>query len=125
MQRNVIVSAQIVLARYGLYREQIDGVYGPAMELSLRAYQARTRLPVTADWIWKRSGAALVAGTAPAFLQSLSPAYASSPWAAGSWSMGARLVLVWIIETHRLQFGENCAHENLCLDAKDEPLGIV
>jgi peptidoglycan hydrolase-like protein with peptidoglycan-binding domain len=47
VQRNVIVSAQITLARYGLYREQIDGIYGPAMELSLRAYQARTRLPVT------------------------------------------------------------------------------
>jgi peptidoglycan hydrolase-like protein with peptidoglycan-binding domain len=47
VQRNVIVSAQIVLARYGLYREQIDGIYGAAMELSLRAYQARTRLPVT------------------------------------------------------------------------------
>jgi peptidoglycan hydrolase-like protein with peptidoglycan-binding domain len=47
VQRNVIVSAQIVLARYGLYREQIDGIYGPAMEFSLRAYQARMRLPVT------------------------------------------------------------------------------
>src|SRR5262245_7093626 len=47
VQRNVIVSAQITLARYGLYREQFDGIYGPAMELSLRAYQSRTRLPVT------------------------------------------------------------------------------
>jgi len=47
VQRNVVVSAQIALARYGLYREQIDGIYGPAMELSLRAYQAQTRLPVT------------------------------------------------------------------------------
>ena len=47
VQRNVIVSAQIVLARYGLYREQIDGIYGPAMELSLRAYQARMQLQVT------------------------------------------------------------------------------
>ena len=47
VQRNVIVSAQIALARRGLYQEQIDGVFGPAMELSLRAYQARTRLPVT------------------------------------------------------------------------------
>src|SRR5206468_12158360 len=47
VQRNVIVSAQITLARYGLYREQIDGIYGPAMELSLRAYQARTNLPVS------------------------------------------------------------------------------
>jgi peptidoglycan hydrolase-like protein with peptidoglycan-binding domain len=47
VQRNLIVSAQITLARYGLYRERIDGIYGPAMEFSLRAYQARTRLPVT------------------------------------------------------------------------------
>ena len=47
IQRNVIVSAQIVLARYGLYREQIDGIYGPAMELSLRAYQAEMKLPMT------------------------------------------------------------------------------
>jgi peptidoglycan hydrolase-like protein with peptidoglycan-binding domain len=47
VQRNVVVSAQIALARYGLYREQVDGIYGPAMELSLRAYQTQTRLPVT------------------------------------------------------------------------------
>jgi peptidoglycan hydrolase-like protein with peptidoglycan-binding domain len=47
VQRNVIVSAQIALARYGLYREQIDGIFGPAMELSLRAYQSQTRLQVT------------------------------------------------------------------------------
>jgi len=47
VQRNVIVSAQIALARYGLYHEQIDGIYGPAMELSLRALQAQRRLPVT------------------------------------------------------------------------------
>jgi len=47
VQRNVMVSAQIALARYGLYRQQIDGIYGSAMELSLRAYQARMRLPVT------------------------------------------------------------------------------
>ena len=47
VQRNVIVSAQIALARYGLYREHIDGMFGPAMELSLRAYQSQTRLPVT------------------------------------------------------------------------------
>ena len=47
VQRNVIVSAQIALARYGLYREQIDGIFGPVMELSLRAYQSQTRLPVT------------------------------------------------------------------------------
>jgi peptidoglycan hydrolase-like protein with peptidoglycan-binding domain len=47
VQHNVVVSAQIALARRGLYRGEIDGTYGSAMELSLRAYQARTRLPLT------------------------------------------------------------------------------
>lgn len=47
VQRNVIVSAQIALVRRGLYHEEINGVYGPTMELSLRAYQARTKLPVS------------------------------------------------------------------------------
>jgi peptidoglycan hydrolase-like protein with peptidoglycan-binding domain len=47
VQRNVIVSAQIALARRGLYHDEINGMYGPAMGLSLRAYQARTKLPVT------------------------------------------------------------------------------
>ena len=47
VQRNVVLSAQIALARRGLYHDEINGVYGPATEFSLRAYQARTRLPVT------------------------------------------------------------------------------
>ncbi len=47
VQRNVIVSAQIALARRGLYHEEVNGIYGPAMELSLRAYQARAKLPIT------------------------------------------------------------------------------
>lgn len=47
VQHNVVVTAQIALARRGLYRGEIDGAYGSAMELSLRAYQARTRLPIT------------------------------------------------------------------------------
>ena len=47
VQRNVVLSAQIALARRGLYQEEIDGIYGPAMELSLRAYQAQTKLPVS------------------------------------------------------------------------------
>jgi peptidoglycan hydrolase-like protein with peptidoglycan-binding domain len=47
VQRNVVLSAQIALARRGLYHEEINGIYGPAMEFSLRAFQARTRLPVT------------------------------------------------------------------------------
>jgi peptidoglycan hydrolase-like protein with peptidoglycan-binding domain len=47
VQINVIVSAQIALARRGLYQEEVNGIYGRAMELSLRAYQARAKLPVT------------------------------------------------------------------------------
>jgi peptidoglycan hydrolase-like protein with peptidoglycan-binding domain len=47
VQRNVVLSAQIALARRGLYHDEINGVYGPSTEFSLRAYQARTRLPVT------------------------------------------------------------------------------
>ena len=47
VQRNVVLSAQMALARRGLYHEEINGLYGPAMEFSLRAYQSRTRLPVT------------------------------------------------------------------------------
>jgi peptidoglycan hydrolase-like protein with peptidoglycan-binding domain len=47
VQHNVIISAQIALARRGLYHEEVNGIYGPAMEFSLRAYQARARIPVT------------------------------------------------------------------------------
>jgi peptidoglycan hydrolase-like protein with peptidoglycan-binding domain len=47
VQRNLVLSAQIALARRGLYRDEINGIYGPAVEFSLRAYQARTGLPVT------------------------------------------------------------------------------
>ena len=47
VQRNVILSAQIALARRGLYHEEINGVFGSSMGFSLRAYQARARLPVT------------------------------------------------------------------------------
>jgi peptidoglycan hydrolase-like protein with peptidoglycan-binding domain len=35
------------LARRGLYRGQLDGIYGPNLEFSLRAYQSRIGLPVT------------------------------------------------------------------------------
>jgi peptidoglycan hydrolase-like protein with peptidoglycan-binding domain len=47
VQRNLLLSAQIALARRGLYRGEIDGMYQPAVEFSLRAYQARAGLPVT------------------------------------------------------------------------------
>jgi peptidoglycan hydrolase-like protein with peptidoglycan-binding domain len=47
VQRNIIVSAQNVLAQRGLYRGPVDGLVGPDFEFSLRAYQARVHLPVT------------------------------------------------------------------------------
>lgn len=46
-QRNLIASAQDELARRGLYRDPIDGLFGPKLEFSLRAYQARVGLAVT------------------------------------------------------------------------------
>src|SRR5437764_3150664 len=47
MQRRVIVDAQTMLARGGYYRGEIDGVYGPAMEFSLRAYQSHFGLALS------------------------------------------------------------------------------
>ena len=57
VQRNVVLSAQIALARRGLYRGEIDGMYGPAVEFSLRAYQARTGLAVTGRFDLETLGA--------------------------------------------------------------------
>jgi peptidoglycan hydrolase-like protein with peptidoglycan-binding domain len=47
VQRDVILSAQNILARRGLYRGAYDGNAGPDLEFSLRAYQSRAGLPVT------------------------------------------------------------------------------
>ena len=47
VQRDVVVSAQTVLARRGLYRGEVDGLNSPDLEFSLRAYQSRVGLPVT------------------------------------------------------------------------------
>ena len=47
VQRNVVASAQRILERRDLYRGEIDGIFGPNMEFSLRAYQSRVGLPVT------------------------------------------------------------------------------
>ncbi|MDQ2866814.1 MAG: peptidoglycan-binding protein [Verrucomicrobiota bacterium] len=43
-QRRVIVDAQGLLRERGLYRAEIDGVYGPSLEFSLRAYQSQAGL---------------------------------------------------------------------------------
>jgi peptidoglycan hydrolase-like protein with peptidoglycan-binding domain len=47
VQRDIVTAAQRALAGSGFYHGDIDGVYGPATEFSLRAYQSRVRLPVT------------------------------------------------------------------------------
>jgi peptidoglycan hydrolase-like protein with peptidoglycan-binding domain len=47
VQRNVIVSAQTSLMRRGLYHDEIDGIFGPKLEFSLRAYQSRVGLRTT------------------------------------------------------------------------------
>ena len=69
--------------------------------------------------------AAIIARATPTVLFSLPPANASSARPTSAWSVGSRLILFRIIETHRLQFGENCADENLRLNAKYYRLGIV
>ncbi|MEP6955352.1 MAG: peptidoglycan-binding domain-containing protein [Chthoniobacterales bacterium] len=45
VQRQIIVGAQSLLLRAGLYRSGIDGIYGPGMQLALQAHQARIGLP--------------------------------------------------------------------------------
>jgi len=47
VQRDIVMAAQRALAGRGFYHGDIDGVLGPAMEFSLRAYQSRVRLPVS------------------------------------------------------------------------------
>ena len=41
------MGAQTLLRRRGYFKGAIDGVYGPEMEFSLRAYQSRTGIALT------------------------------------------------------------------------------
>ena len=41
VQQDIVSRAQITLMRQGFYRDEIDGLYGPAMNFALRNYQAR------------------------------------------------------------------------------------
>jgi peptidoglycan hydrolase-like protein with peptidoglycan-binding domain len=41
VQQQILFEAQMILMRAGFYREEIDGLYGPAMNFALRNYQAR------------------------------------------------------------------------------------
>ena len=41
VQQDIVSRAQIILMRQGYYRDEIDGLYGPAMNFALRNFQAR------------------------------------------------------------------------------------
>src|SRR5205085_12285836 len=41
VQQDIVAKAQVILLRQGYYRDEIDGLYGPAMNFALRNYQAR------------------------------------------------------------------------------------
>jgi peptidoglycan hydrolase-like protein with peptidoglycan-binding domain len=47
VQQDIVSRAQIILMRQGYYRDEIDGLYGPAMNFALRNYQARFGLQST------------------------------------------------------------------------------
>ena len=84
-QQDVIASAQTILARHGLYRGTIDGVAGPELEFSLRAYQSRVRLPVTGrlDLDTLAALQLLPGGRAPVFRPRRRPA--NEPPVRGEW----------------------------------------
>lgn len=46
LRQRVIADAQMALARRGLYRSDIDGLYGPGTEFALRGFQAQMGLPL-------------------------------------------------------------------------------
>jgi len=41
VQQDIVAKAQMILSRQGYHRDEIDGLYGPAMNFALRNYQAR------------------------------------------------------------------------------------
>jgi peptidoglycan hydrolase-like protein with peptidoglycan-binding domain len=47
VQHDVVLSAQNILVRKGLYHGPVDGEVSQDLEFSLRAYQARVHVPVT------------------------------------------------------------------------------
>jgi peptidoglycan hydrolase-like protein with peptidoglycan-binding domain len=47
LQRHVIVGVRTLLARSGLYRSVIDGVYGAGTAFAVRAFQGRVGIPPT------------------------------------------------------------------------------
>ncbi len=47
VQQNIVRRAQIILLRHGYYRDEINGLYGPTMNVAVRNYQARFGLHAT------------------------------------------------------------------------------
>ena len=47
VQQRIVFNAQLILARHGYYRSDIDGVYGPGTAIALRAFQIQRGLPPT------------------------------------------------------------------------------
>ena len=47
VQQRIVFNAQMILARRGYYRSDIDGIYGPGTEIALRAFQIQRGLPPT------------------------------------------------------------------------------
>jgi peptidoglycan hydrolase-like protein with peptidoglycan-binding domain len=47
VQQDIVSQAQMILMRQGYYRDEIDGLYGPAMNFALRNYQVRFGLTPT------------------------------------------------------------------------------
>jgi peptidoglycan hydrolase-like protein with peptidoglycan-binding domain len=47
VQQDIVAKAQVILMRHGYYRDEVDGLYGPAMNFALRNYQARFGLQPT------------------------------------------------------------------------------
>jgi len=45
LQQRVILGAQTLLRRRGFYKGESDGVFGPNLEFSLRAFQSRLGIP--------------------------------------------------------------------------------
>jgi peptidoglycan hydrolase-like protein with peptidoglycan-binding domain len=41
VQQDIVSRAQVILMRRGYYRDEIDGLYGPALRFALLNYQAR------------------------------------------------------------------------------------
>ena len=47
VQQRIVFDAQMILARRGYYRSDIDGIYGPGTEIALRAFQIQRGLPAS------------------------------------------------------------------------------